>query len=155
MNLRILITMVVLVLFPVPGFSAKASHSETVIQYGQFNGHPIQLVYEPQTRTLILRVIAPDAPDGIPKADDPNLVFLKREAERLGLAKKPIQLGKTPYHFVYGDGYLLWIPYQMSDGGDKFVCLMFADAATVVGHNIKGNGAKEIPPDWGYDKESP
>jgi hypothetical protein len=152
MNLRNLILASLFSLIFCP--FGEAAQKETVVEYTQFNGHPVQLVVESETSRVILRVAFSDIAGITDKAStEAALGFLKLEIERLtSITRWPISLGKSGYRFIYGGGYPIWAPHQEIHGRDvNFTCIFFAEHGKIVNHEIRGNGTEQVGY-WPYVK---
>jgi hypothetical protein len=121
---------------------------ETIIEYGQFNGRPVQMVLEPKGHivlkvTLLSAAEGGDSLDGGDSMDvDYAIHFLEKELARLTSTTKPVALGKSGYSFTYEGGYPIWGPHQEVSKGVSHECLFFAENAKIIGHEIRGKGTE-------------
>jgi hypothetical protein len=117
-----------------------ADPTQTVVEYGKYNGGALQMVVEEGGR-IVLRVALGTATEKIDRldrvrADD----FLGKEVERLTFQRKAMPLGESGYRFSWESGYPFDGPQEQISNGILYEALWFGENAQVIGREIKGKG---------------
>lgn len=117
---------------------------EIVIPYTQFDGRPVELVYDGNFKSVTLRARLASYP---PPNRSPELEFLKSEVLRIK-ESKTVQLGDSGYELIYKGGYPLWEPMSISDPPSE--CLTFAKGS-LSEKTITVRGEKKKPAYYPYE----
>ena len=117
---------------------------EIVIPYTQFDGRQVELVYDGNFKTVMLRARLASYP---PPNKSPELEFLKSEVLRIKEGKK-IQLGDSGYELIFKGGYPAWEPMSISNPPSE--CLTFAKG-TLSEKTITASGEKKKPAYYPYE----
>jgi len=145
MNLRILTIAFALI----STLSAATPSAEKVFPYGQFKGHPVQLVVLPDSRVMLRVGFSPSPVYDTPNEQDEALTYLKQEVIRITSAGRPLAVDGSGYLLNFQSGHPIWGPSRsIGSKGDNFHNLLFAEHAVIVGNEIRAMGTKEVE---GYD----
>jgi hypothetical protein len=120
------------------GFATGSA--ETIVEYGKYNGGPLQMVVEDGSRILV-RVPLGAATETIDPSDRARATqFLAEESDRLTCSGKPVALGESGYRFIWEGGYRYSGSQQQISNGVLYQSLWFGENAQVIGREIKGQG---------------
>ena len=120
------------------------------VAYTNFNGHPVLLEYNPQTRQVTVRAKS-DVGFEFGAADH-SIEFLKSEVIRLTSATNGIMLANG-YSFRFKGGYPIWSPSIVNYKTGIFRGLTFAMAEPVTDAKVfLANGLEYQP--YGYENYS-
>lgn len=120
------------------------------IAYTNFNGHPVSLEYNPQTRQATVRAKS-DIGFEFGGADH-SIEFLKNEVVRLMSATNGIALANG-YTFRFKGGYPIWSTSIVNYKSGIFRCLTFAMAEPVTDAKVFLTYGLEYQP-YGYENYS-
>lgn len=119
--------------------SKQNNDHDLIINYGEYKGNPLELVYDSVSKDLRVRVLTSYDMN----AEDSALTFLKMEVIKMTTGIKTFQLGESGYTFHFSGGYPTWGPYG-SLGPDYFYkCLLFSRNTTIKGKDIYVWGSKQ------------
>ena len=117
------------------------------VAYTNFNGHPVSLEYDPQTRHVTIRAKSDVAFEF--GATDHSTEFLKNEVVRLTSATNAVTLANG-YSFRFRGGYPIWSTSVVNYKSGIFRCLMFAMGEPVTSDKVIVAKGLEYQP-YGYD----
>ena len=106
--------------------SVLYTNSKTVITYAKHGDKQVQMILEPATTNIIIRM---KFDEGVAQPIDHKLAveFLRSEVTRLSAASEPIKLGKTGVQFQFRGGFPFWAPYYEScESEGAFDAIQFA-----------------------------
>lgn len=127
--------------------AAAPAEQDVVVTYGTLDNRPVELVYEPSTRRVILRVSLASYSDATNK--DSVLEYLKQQVQKIARPGNSVALGNG-YRFTYTGGHPIWGPHSEHGPGYDYSCLMFAENARLVGKEITAGGTKQVQGWDGY-----
>ena len=128
--------------------------TDTIITYGNFNGRPLQMVLNRQSRRIILRIdmTASKLETSNVHPDTATLDFLRHEVERLvSFTNVTTELGNSGVTFKFHGNLPAWGPHSEYLGFQKhYECLYFGNDAKVQGRNLEAWGEKTKPGYYPY-----
>lgn len=131
------------------GMAQTPQRHDTIINYGQFKGHPVQLVFDGNRVTLRVRLDdGADATKTIPQDD--AFAYLRDEVVKRLATGKSVHIAPSGFVFTYTGGHPLWGPYTAHYQEGHFACLEFAENGTVIGKEIYGGGRSNFVDYDGY-----
>ncbi|GEM_PF-960870 len=108
---------------------AYCAENEIVIEYGEFEGRPVNLVYDPENKGLAFKM---KSESGL---GEKELAFMKQEAERIFSYTEPTTL-PGGYIIVFMGGFPHWGPYStyssLQEDFYEIKCLHFARYAEII-----------------------
>ncbi|MBI2100949.1 MAG: hypothetical protein HYT47_02935 [Candidatus Vogelbacteria bacterium] len=116
---------------------------ELVVGYNGPDGKPLELIYNPKSQRVILRVDASSG--GFLNTDE--LERLKIEVMRLvSVGKMPVPLGDSGISFKFVEGqYPIWGPHHQVGPGYRYRALLFAERAVIKDGVIEASGLSAKP----------
>src|SRR5579862_8281209 len=116
MNLRILTIAFTLI----SALSAATPSAEKVFPYGQFKGHPVQLVLLSDSRVILRVGFSPSPVYDTSNEQDEALAYLKQEVTRITSAGRPLAVDGSGYLLNFQSGHPIWGPSHSigSEGGN-------------------------------------
>src|SRR4030042_5542111 len=131
-----------------------AKPPEVVIEYATFEGHPVEMVFDPNDGDVILRLRF-SGDDHLFDVSDKWLAFLKDEVLRLTSADQSVVLGNSEYRLFFLGGHPIWGPYTGWYVEHNYKCLCFAERGSIRRKTIYAYGAGDVK-DWnGYKDWEP
>jgi hypothetical protein len=129
-----------------------SNDKQLVVEYCQYQGHPVQLVVDRRDGAVALRVKAES--DNISLAyGDETLKFLADEVMKFAAAQNGAKLGDSGMTLNFIGRYPMWGPYKYHNGmRSTYDCLYFANCTSVHGSVIETQGQPSRPPYDRYDK---
>lgn len=120
------------------------------VAYTNYNGHPVSLEYDPQTRYVAVRAKSDTGFEF--GATDHSIDFLRNEVVRLTAATNGITLANG-YSFRFRGGYPFWSSSVVNYKAGIFRCLAFAKAEPVTDAKVFLVSGLEYKP-YGYENYS-
>lgn len=129
------------------GITSNQKNEVTLrVVYGDFQGHPLELVLDSGGLSLCIREVW----HKFTLNEQEALEFIKNEALRFANTKGPVELGDTNFSLQFKGGYLIWGPYSSMDGAWHSKCLMFSRDIEVKQDLIIARGSSSPNPWDGY-----
>jgi len=128
-------------------YGVVITEQKTIITYAEFEGYPVQFVYDRKWETVNLRVYL-GRKISTRLNHDKTLEYLVGEVKRLTSSDKPTSLGVEGATFTFLGKYPIWPPTSSLYQDGEYENLHFAEQASASGLKIKARGRDNIV---GYD----
>ncbi|MDP3836554.1 MAG: hypothetical protein Q8Q67_00345 [bacterium] len=97
-----------------------------VIKYSEYNGQPIEIVYDSIQKRISLRVHEDYVCGG-----DKELQVLKTKVSEICTSEKIITIGNSGYSLCFLGGFPEWSPYHSLGPNYSNACLLFSSKTTL------------------------